>query len=197
MICYPLKPVALATALFLSGLAASPASALTCGNVIFDVTGSTQSACDGPHGHNATMTLFGETFTLGQHSEDNGTVTGGDGKVFFSNFIKDSDDGKWSIGTTLSNVIEVVIGIKQARYHGHFLLDLAGGFPLSGEWSVKGPGRSIGDLSHAEIWYRTGTPSPSTPPSASEVPLPAALPLLGSALLGAGALGLRRRRKAA
>lgn len=80
----------------------------------------------------------------------------------------------------------VLVTLKQANGFAAFLLDTSEA--LAGTWLTAGPGKSVGGLSHASVYY-AGDVAP--PP---QVPLPASAALLG---LGVGALALLRRRKTA
>ncbi|MCZ0960219.1 VPLPA-CTERM sorting domain-containing protein [Paracoccus benzoatiresistens] len=88
----------------------------------------------------------------------------------------------WSILNPLGYQ-SVLVTLKQSDSFAAFLLDAKA--VLSGTWWTEGPGKSVGGLSHASVYF-AGEPAPAP------VPLPA-----GAALLPAGlaALAIMRRRK--
>ena len=94
-----------------------------------------------------------------------------------------SPDYTWSVLNPLGYEY-VMVTLKQANSFAAFLLDTTA--VLSGTWLTEGPGKAVGGLSHASVYF-AGEPAPAP------VPLPA-----GAALLPAGlaALAFLRRRKA-
>lgn len=142
---------------------------------------SVTAAC---YSNNDTNTVD-STFSIGGISnwmladktdDDNDYLDGG-----FSQF----GDGTWSIVNPLGYE-SIMVTLKQGKSFAAFLLDSTA--PLSGIWNTFGPGNSVGDYSHASVYFSGDmTPAP--------IPLPA-----GAALLPAGLAALaflRRRRKAA
>ena len=108
-----------------------------------------------------------------------------DGKDHTEGGFSQFGAGTWSILNPLGYK-SVLVVLKQSNSFAAFVLDTKAA--LSGTWATKGPGKSIGDLSHASIYF-AGEPAPAP------VPLPA-----GAALLPVGLAALavlRRRRKAA
>ena len=94
-------------------------------------------------------------------------------------------DRTWTVENPLGYDY-VMVTLKQANTFAAFLLDATK--DLTGTWLTKGPGKSIGSLSHASVYF-AGEPDPPQP---APVPLPAGAVLLPA---GLGALALLRRRK--
>ena len=187
------RTMSVAALALVGAFAASAVSAATCtlGLDSITISPSTTNAtlCAGPPppGHQSPKVIDGMTYNLGQLVTDSGSIDGGDSNVYFTNTITDGDDGMWEVSTSLTNVVAVLVGIKQGTMHSLFEIDISGGFPVGGTWSVIFNGSPTTDVSHSEVWYKTGT---------GVVPIPAGLPLLAA---GLGVLGLmaRRKRKAA
>lgn len=141
--------------------------------------GSITAQC---YSNNDTNTIDAD-FTIGGISGWELADKTDDAKPYVDGGFSQFGPGKWSIVNPMGYE-SVLVTLKQGRSFAAFLLDSSA--RLEGIWNTFGPGKSVGGLSHASVYF-SGQPAP--------VPLPA-----GAALLPAGLAALaflRRRRKAA
>lgn len=156
-----------------------------------DLTTSTQ--CTLYDGVNDTQAIidandpFGITDWVLADKTDDGTS--GDQSIVLSTFTgAGTSDGTWGV-SSFNGAENVFLTIKAGNAFAAYLLDLD---VTSGLWTTDnifpdGSGSDGKDISHMSLYYSG---------ELSVVPIPAALPLFGAALLGIGFLARRRKIKA-
>jgi hypothetical protein len=112
----------------------------------------------------------------------------------FSFTFTDAKSGTWTFIADLSELVPVYVAVKGGPNYALYSVACATGCTYDwNTYALLNNGGQIPGLSHVSFYDSL----PSHDGFPGEVPLPAALPLFGSALVGAGLLGWRKRRKAA
>ena len=172
-----------------SGAAHAATVTDTCGNIGYGVeqdgVALSPLGCGvgNDEGNNGYGTING--WTLLDSVDETGGV-GANGLLTVSNV-----DKEWSVSLPFG-LERLAIAFKQARSYVFYELDVTQ--ILSGTWTTSGPGNSVNDYSHANLWYIDSRFPIGTDPYDSPPPVP--LPTSGLLLVaGIGTLGLSRRRK--
>lgn len=159
-----------------------PSQAATCaaGGVTFTLDTSSGASCFAGNDLNTIDSAF---VMFGLDGWVLGDTTGnavGDGTIVFTDepTSGESNPGTWAIAGTLYE--QIVVVLKQANAFAAFLIPEG---ITSGTWSTVGPGGSTMGLSHASLYHN----------GLAIVPVSPAILFLGTALLGLGALGRRRK----
>ena len=177
-------------------LTSVPASAVqqSCSveGVNYRLSDATGATCFTQNNDTNTIDALFEMFGMtGWILADKSKEVAGDQKITFADNPTNGEavTATWGITDWSSLASKVVITLKQSNSFAAFLL---GDGVTSGTWGTDkglsngGQLKSLNGLSHGSIYYIPGA-------SVSQVPLPAALPLLFGALTGLGFIGWRRK----